>query len=264
MYKWTIKLLFKPVTLNFNSSRCVTSSRPLLVKNYYAILGLDKNCGPKEIRLKYMEMCKLHHPDTIISGSEKEIQEKKNLFQDINEAYTQLSRKETRIEHDYELELEEEKRKRNNMYRYPSLSYEYKSEWRVFNEQDDRFWNTGWEADYTREEQRRARQKAKDKKRRREAERNRKSEMVDELYEYYNEEKEYHKKIKSRMERQVYQACYRNRPDIVNLWNQTLNMYNEDVFKPNDSHLHVYPDQERREKKAKKARRKTRYFTFDE
>lgn len=269
MLSWIMRSLVQPVVrTHFIASRNISMSQVVLLKNYYAILGLDRNCDPKEIRPKYMELCKLHHPDTITSGSEKEVQEKKNLFQDINEAYTQLSRKETRIEHDYELELEEEeKRVKNNMYRYSGLNYEYAPQWRVYNEDIDMFWKTSWQDDFLKEEKRRMKQKQKDRKRRRAAEREKREKeeegKMDDLYEYYREETEYHKKMVKRMERQAHQAASRGRPDIVNLWNQTLNMYDDSVLRPND-HLHTYPDEERRIKRSKKTRRKSKYFTLDD
>ena len=270
MFPWAFKLLVKQAVPNYVTFRCLTTTQALFLKNYYAILGLERNCDPKEIRPKYMEMCKLHHPDTITSGNEQEIQEKKNLFQDINEAYTQLSRKETRTEHDQELDVaDEENQMRNNMYRYTGCShqYDYSPGWRVFNEEADRFWNTSWEDDYLEEELKKRKQRQKERKRRREAERQKRQEAefreVEERNQYYEEQKEYHKKMIRKLERQAFQASIQRKPDIVNLWNQTLNMYDGGVLRPND-HLYTYPDQGRREKKVKKDRRKTRYFTFED
>ena len=68
--------------------RTLWTSSCLLGRDYYEVMGLSRTCSQKEIRDKYVELCKLHHPD--IAKDEKQADEKKRKFQEINEAYTQL------------------------------------------------------------------------------------------------------------------------------------------------------------------------------
>jgi molecular chaperone DnaJ len=52
------------------------------MENYYDILGVDKNATKEEIKKKYRELSKKHHPD---KGGDEEV------FKKINEAYSVLS-----------------------------------------------------------------------------------------------------------------------------------------------------------------------------
>lgn len=66
-------------------------------KNYYKILGLQRNADAKEIKKAYRELALKWHPDKNL-GETKEEAEK--MFQDISESYEILSDKELRAKYD--------------------------------------------------------------------------------------------------------------------------------------------------------------------
>ena len=70
--------------------RSMSGTACLRSKDYYAVLQLDRGCTAKEIRSRYMELCKRYHPDTVTSGNAKEVEEKKKKFQAVQEAYNVL------------------------------------------------------------------------------------------------------------------------------------------------------------------------------
>ncbi len=57
-------------------------------KDYYEILGINKNSTPEEIKKAYRKMAREHHPD-VAAASDKE--EATRRFKEINEAYQVLS-----------------------------------------------------------------------------------------------------------------------------------------------------------------------------
>jgi len=61
------------------------------MKDYYQILGVQKNASPDEIKKAYYKLAHKHHPDK--GGDEKK-------FKEINEAYQILSDKEKRTQYD--------------------------------------------------------------------------------------------------------------------------------------------------------------------
>jgi len=61
------------------------------MKDYYKILGVNREASPEEIKKAYYELAHKHHPDK--GGEEKK-------FKEINEAYQVLSNKEKREQYD--------------------------------------------------------------------------------------------------------------------------------------------------------------------
>ncbi|MDD5190191.1 MAG: DnaJ domain-containing protein [Dehalococcoidales bacterium] len=67
------------------------------MKDYYQILGLEKNATPEDIKAAFRKMALKHHPD-VNPGNEQQAGEK---FKEINEAYSVLSNPEKRKQYDY-------------------------------------------------------------------------------------------------------------------------------------------------------------------
>lgn len=64
-------------------------------KNYYKTLGVEKNASFADIKKRYRELAKKHHPD-VNNGSKKA----ENNFKIISAAYNVLSNKKSRLEYD--------------------------------------------------------------------------------------------------------------------------------------------------------------------
>ena len=64
-------------------------------KDYYSVLGLDKNVSQDDIKKSYRKLAKKYHPDT--NPGNKQAEEK---FKDINEAYEVLGDQEKRKKYD--------------------------------------------------------------------------------------------------------------------------------------------------------------------
>jgi curved DNA-binding protein len=64
-------------------------------KDYYKILGVDRNAEEKEIKKAYRKLARQHHPD--VNPGDKAAEER---FKDINEAYEVLSDREKRRKYD--------------------------------------------------------------------------------------------------------------------------------------------------------------------
>ncbi len=61
--------------------------KPDFTKNYYQILDLNKNSDPKQIRINYINLSKIWHPDI------SKLDNAKETFENIVEAYNILSKK---------------------------------------------------------------------------------------------------------------------------------------------------------------------------
>ena len=64
-------------------------------KDYYEVLGVDKNADDETIKKAYRKLAKKYHPDTNAGNAEAE-----KKFKEISEAYAVLSDKEKRKEYD--------------------------------------------------------------------------------------------------------------------------------------------------------------------
>lgn len=69
-------------------------------KNYYEILGLEKNATEKEIKKAFKKLAVKYHPDKQIDKTDAEKAEAEEKFKEINEAYSVLSDAEKRKEYD--------------------------------------------------------------------------------------------------------------------------------------------------------------------
>ena len=69
-------------------------------KNYYDILGLDKNCSQEDINKKFKKLALQYHPDRWVGKPEKEQKEAEEKFKEINVAYQTLSDPDKRAQSD--------------------------------------------------------------------------------------------------------------------------------------------------------------------
>ncbi len=68
-----------------------------MAKDYYEILGVDKNASENEIKKQYRKLALKYHPDKAPESKKKEYEEK---FKEISQAYQVLSNKEKRAQYD--------------------------------------------------------------------------------------------------------------------------------------------------------------------
>ena len=61
-------------------------------KNYYEILGIDKNASEKEISKAFKKMSLKWHPDRWSTGTEEEKKIAEEKFKEINEAYETIKK----------------------------------------------------------------------------------------------------------------------------------------------------------------------------
>ncbi|ETE60270.1 hypothetical protein L345_13988, partial [Ophiophagus hannah] len=77
-------------------------------KDYYKILGVDKNASEDEIKKAYRKRALMHHPDRH-SGASAEIQkEEEKKFKEVGEAFTILSDPKKKARYDSGQDLEED------------------------------------------------------------------------------------------------------------------------------------------------------------
>ncbi len=72
----------------------------MAAKNYYEILGVDKNVSAEDLKLAYRKLAKKYHPDMYVSASEQEKKDAEAKFKDINHAYEVLSDPQKRAAYD--------------------------------------------------------------------------------------------------------------------------------------------------------------------
>ena len=62
-----------------------------MAKNYYEILGVDKNASADDLKSAYRRLAKKYHPDLFTTASEQEKKDAEEKFKEINHAYDVLS-----------------------------------------------------------------------------------------------------------------------------------------------------------------------------
>ena len=67
-------------------------------RDYYEILGVDRNASEEDLKKAYRRLARQHHPDTHTGHQEKKTAEER--FKEINEAYATLSDQEKRRRYD--------------------------------------------------------------------------------------------------------------------------------------------------------------------
>ena len=81
-----------------NSTYTATPSKHL-AETYYGLLNVHPSVSPIEIRRAYRELSKLYHPDTTTLS----LEEAKQKFQQLNEAYGTLANPQTRLLYDLQI-----------------------------------------------------------------------------------------------------------------------------------------------------------------
>ena len=69
-------------------------------KDFYKILGVDKNADTETIKKAYKKLALKWHPDRFSNASEKEQKEAEEKFKEISEAHDVLSNPEKRQQYD--------------------------------------------------------------------------------------------------------------------------------------------------------------------
>lgn len=99
-FPWKIRYLIGAnglyFTTNNQTDRRRISTSSSCPKDYHLVLGLNSDATKEEIRSKFLELCKLHHPDKAIFGDAKEKEKQKIRFQEVNEAYEILTKPKVR------------------------------------------------------------------------------------------------------------------------------------------------------------------------
>jgi molecular chaperone DnaJ len=67
-------------------------------RDYYEILGVDRNVSDDDLKKAYRKLARQHHPDLHVGDQQKKSAEEK--FKEINEAYETLSDQERRKRYD--------------------------------------------------------------------------------------------------------------------------------------------------------------------
>nr|CAD7398666.1 unnamed protein product [Timema poppensis] len=76
-------------------------------KDYYKILGIDKNASTDDIKKAYRKRALVHHPDRHASASDVEKKEQEKKFKELGEAYGILSDSKKRARYDSGQDLED-------------------------------------------------------------------------------------------------------------------------------------------------------------
>jgi DnaJ family protein C protein 7 len=69
-------------------------------KDYYRILGVERNASPGEIKRAYRKKALVHHPDRHVNASEAERSDEEKNFKEVGEAFATLSSPERRASYD--------------------------------------------------------------------------------------------------------------------------------------------------------------------
>merc|ERR1712112_738388 len=76
-------------------------------KDYYKILGVDKNANEEEIKKAYRKRAMVHHPDRHSGATEAEKKDHEHKFKEVGEAYAILSDEKKRRMYDSGQDLED-------------------------------------------------------------------------------------------------------------------------------------------------------------
>lgn len=86
-------------------------------KDYYKILGIDRNAGDDEIKKAYRKRALVHHPDRHANATEEEKREQEKKFKEVGEAYAILSDPQKKSRFDSGQDLDDVEFDPSQMYR---------------------------------------------------------------------------------------------------------------------------------------------------
>lgn len=69
-------------------------------RDFYEVLGIDKNASESEIKKAYRKLAMKYHPDKFSNASDKEKEEAEHKFKEINDAYQVLSDSQKKAQYD--------------------------------------------------------------------------------------------------------------------------------------------------------------------
>ena len=95
------QILIVKIKVNFSSTNSIhsTSKVQCLPNNHYELLKVHPSVSPIEIRRAYRELSKFYHPDT----TNLSLEEAKQKFHKLNEAYGTLANPQTRLLYDMQI-----------------------------------------------------------------------------------------------------------------------------------------------------------------
>lgn len=76
-------------------------------KDYYKILGVERNATEDEIKKAYRKRALIHHPDRHASASDAEKKEQEKKFKELGEAYSILSDPKKKARYDSGQDMED-------------------------------------------------------------------------------------------------------------------------------------------------------------
>jgi len=76
-------------------------------KDYYKILGLQKDCNEEEIKKAYRKQALKYHPDRHTNKSEEEMKQAEKMFKDVAEAYEVLTDAQKKQRYDSGVDIED-------------------------------------------------------------------------------------------------------------------------------------------------------------
>ena len=71
-----------------------------MAKDYYELLGVERNASPEEIKKAYRKLAIKYHPDKQTGKSDAEKKDAENKFKEVSEAYDVLSDKDKKYKYD--------------------------------------------------------------------------------------------------------------------------------------------------------------------
>lgn len=76
-------------------------------KDYYKILGVERNATEDEIKKAYRKRALIHHPDRHANAPEAEKKEQEKKFKELGEAYSVLSDQKKKARYDSGQDMED-------------------------------------------------------------------------------------------------------------------------------------------------------------